>query len=558
MNDGLKDGKAKSREYGGLTSESRVDLDRCLDGARQSGACAISAALLVGMLLVPVGAQAKSACEALQDVRLGDVTITKAVEQPAGILTLEDNRKIEALPGFCRVVGRIKPGADSDIGFEMWIPPSDGWNGKALVVGTGGYEGVIRYDELAPGLRRGYATISVDSGHEDKAGYRNETLDWGVGHPDKIADWAYRSIHAAAVTSRAIIQAFAQREPAHNYYFGCSTGGGQGMAAVQRYPEDFDGVIAGAPGNNRSALNLGFLWMAAQNLQTPAGYIPPAKLPAITRAAVASCDAKDGLVDGLISSPEKCNFDPSVLQCDGKETDACLTSPQVDTLKRLYAGARNPRTGEQIYPGWPVGSESSYLGGWAYATKGPEPFRAQFFRDWVFKDAKWDWRSFDWDRDVTTTRERIGPLVDSVDPDLSAFKKRGGKLIVYQGLADPIVSAYDTVNHFAAISRTTGDTQDFARLFLAPGMGHCRGGDGLNALDVITALETWVEHGTAPDRILASAQGPGSALGGLATAAQVSEGTPRTRPLCAYPKQAKYTGKGSIEDAKHFVCVAGD
>lgn len=515
------------------------------------------AALTLGMLALTPAAHAASACESLAETSLPGVKLTATADQPAGALKLPNGHQIENLPAFCRVSGRLAPTADSDIGFELWMPAAGAWNGKTMVVGNGGYVGSIRYDELEPAVRRGYAVISSDSGHEDKAGYRNENLNWGVGHPEKIADWAYRSVHAAAVASRALVKAYQQRDASHAYYFGCSTGGGQGLAAAQRYPDDFDGIIAGAPGNNRSALNAGFLWMATQNMKSEAGYIPPSKLPAINRAAVAACDARDGVKDGLIGDPAQCHFDPKVLQCKGKaDGDDCLTSAQADTLKRLYAGARNPRTGAQIYPGWPVGSESGYLGGWGYAIKGPEAFRTEFFRDWVFQDAKWDWRSFDWDRDMATVQQRVGPLVDSVDPDLGRFKQRGGKLIVYHGLADPIGNAYDTIHYYQAVSRTVAGTPDFARLFLSPGMGHCRGGVGPNTFDAIGALEAWVEKGQAPDQIVAAAKGLESKTGGLATAAQVTEGSSRTRPLCAWPKQAKYKGKGSIDDASSFVCAS--
>lgn len=515
-----------------------------------------AAALLACALAFSPTARAATSCEAVADAKLPGVTLTGATQQAAGTLALPNGHKIDNLPAFCRVSGRLTPTSDSDIGFELWMPAADGWNGKMMVVGNGGYVGAIRYDELEPALRRGYAVMSSDSGHTDKAGYRNENLDWGVGHPDKIADWAWRSVHAAAVAARALVAAYEQRDATHAYYFGCSTGGGQGLAAAQRYPEDFDGIIAGAPGNNRSALNEGFLWMATQNMKSQAGYIPPSKLPAINRAAIAACDPRDGLKDGLIGDPAACHFDPKVLQCKANANDdSCLTTAQVDTLRRLYAGARNPRTHAQIYPGWPVGSESGYLGGWGYAIEGPQAFRTEFFRDWVFQDANWDWRSFDWDRDVDQVKAKIGPLVDSVDPNLSAFQQRGGKLILYHGLSDPIGNAYDTIHYYEAVNRTVSHTPAFARLFLSPGMGHCRGGVGPNTFDAIGALENWVEKGQAPGRIVAAAKGLESKTGGLATAAQVSEGGSRTRPLCAYPKQAKYKGSGSIDDARNFVCA---
>lgn len=500
-------------------------------------------------------ASAGDACAPLQALSLPGVALSGAAMHAAGPLALPDGHRIADLPAFCRVGGKLHPTADSDIGFELWMPPGGAWNGRLMVVGNGGYVGSIRYDELEPALRRGYAVISSDSGHADTAGYRQESLDWGVGHPEKIADWAYRSVHAAAVAGRALVKAFARREATHAYYFGCSTGGGQGLMAAQRYPEDFDGIIAGAPGNNRTALNAGFLWMATQNLASEAGHIPPAKLPWINRAAIRACDAQDGLADGLVSDPQHCRFDPQVLQCKpGDDSASCLSPAQVDTLKRLYAGARNPRTQAQIYPGWPVGSEDGYLGGWAYAIAGPQPFRTEFFRDWVFQDPAWDWRRFDWDRDIDTVKARIGTTVDATDPDLRAFQRHGGKLILYHGLADPIGNAYDTIHYYEAVQRTVPDTPDFARLFLAPGMGHCRGGIGPNAFDAIGALEDWVERGQAPARLLAVKQAGLEKVGGLASPAQVARGGERTRPLCAYPQVAAYRGSGSIDDARNFDC----
>jgi feruloyl esterase len=518
---------------------------------------AVVMAVILCAAMIPATARADTACDDLKNTGLPGLTVTSAAEHAAGTLHLPDGHDAQDLPAFCRVSGRLAPSADSDIGFEMWMPPAPAWNGKTMVVGNGGYVGEIRYDELAPAIRRGYAVISSDSGHANKVGYRNETLEWGVGHPDKIQDWAYRSIHAASVAARALVKVYEQRDASHAYYFGCSTGGGQGVAAAQRYPDDFDGIIAGAPGNNRSALNEGFLWSGAQNLKTKAGYIPPSKLPAINRAAIAACDAQDGLKDGLIADPGSCRFNPKRMQCKaGQDDDSCLSAAQVDTLKRLYAGARDPQTGKQIYPGWPVGSEFGYLGGWGYAIKGPQAFRTEFFRDWVFDDPNWDWRNFDWHRDPAIVKAKVGPLVDSIDPDLSAFQRHGGKLLLYHGLADPIGNVFDTVDYYHAVGRAVPHTPEFARLFLAPGMGHCRGGIGLNTFDAIGALEAWVEQGKAPDRIIAAARGVDSKTGGLATSADVDTQGVRTRPLCAYPQQAKYMGSGSIDDARNFVCAS--
>ena len=502
-------------------------------------------AALALTLIVPA-ARAEEACAALTGAVATDTTISAATAEPSGPFTMPDGHKIDNLPAFCRVEGTIKPTADSDIRFELWLPQHSAWNGRMLVVGNGGYVGEIRYDELEPALRRGYAVASADGGHHDASDYRKESLDWGEGHPERIADWAYRSIHVTAVAARSLIRAYEGRPASHAYYFGCSTGGGQGLMAAQRYPDDFDGIIAGAPGNNRTGLNMGFLWQATQNLADPAGTIPPAKLPAINRAALAACSKADGVDQGLIADPRQCRFDPAALRCTAGDADDnnCLTQPQIATLKRLYAGA-------PAYFGWPVGSEFGYLGGWGYAIQGPEPFRLSFFRQWVFKDPAWDWHGFDWTRDPPRVREAVGGLVDAVDPDLRPFRAHGGKLILYHGWADPIGNAYDTIHYYEAVERRVPDTASFARLFLFPGMGHCRGGIGPNSFDPIGALEDWVERGRAPEQLVALKSPTTDETGGLAIGAP---GSGRTRPACAYPATAHYRGKGSLDEAASYIC----
>lgn len=266
--------------------------------AHSRPSCVLAAFGLSLAALAAPAARAEAVCSALTSATATDTTISAATAEPSGTFTTPDGHKIENLPGFCRVEGAIKPTPDSDIRFELWLPERSAWNGRMLVVGNGGYVGEIRYDELEPALRRGYAVASADGGHHDTADYRKEALDWGDGHPERIADWAYRSIHVTAVAARSLIQLYEGQAASHAYYFGCSTGGGQGLMAAQRYPDDFDGIVAGAPGNNRTGLNMGFLWQASQNLADPAGTIPPAKLPAINRAAIAACSKADGVDQG--------------------------------------------------------------------------------------------------------------------------------------------------------------------------------------------------------------------------------------------------------------------
>jgi feruloyl esterase len=501
-------------------------------------------------IAAPASAQAAENCEALSKFHQAGVVISAAAGQAAGEFQLPDKKEEAPLPAFCRVVGKIQGGQHSTIGFELWIPPSNEWNGKLLVVGNGGYVGSIQYHELAPAIRRGYAVVSSDSGHVDTSAYRHETLQWGADHPEKIADWAERSTHAAAEVSKVLVKQLKGRNAGKSYFFGCSTGGGQALMAAQRYPQDFDGIIAGAPGFRRTGLNEGFLWMAMQNLKSTAGYIPAAKLAFINHAAIAACGAGEGVID----DPRRCHFDPSTLQCkDNLDGPSCLTGAQIATLKTLYSGAVNARTGEQVYPGWPVGSEFGYAGGWGYAIEGPQPFRLEFFRDWVFKDSQWDWRTFDWDKDLNTVNAVIGHTVDATDPDLSAYKKHGGKLILYHGWADPIGNAYDTINYYEKMAAKTKDAPSFARLFLMPGMGHCRGGEGPNSFDAIGTLDKWVESDQPPSQMIALKSATTDETGGLAgSMPDKSQG--KTRPICAYPQVAKYRGKGSTEDAASFVC----
>jgi feruloyl esterase len=365
-------------------------------------------------------------------------------------------------------------------------------------------------------------------------------MDFGIGHSEKIEDWAYRSVHEMTTIAKTVVEHANGRTPARSYFSGGSTGGQQALSEAQRYPADYDGIVAGDPGNNRINLIYGFLsaWLATHDLDaTP--ILPSAKLSAMARAAVGACDKNDGLEDGLIADPRMCRFDPSVLACKGEETDACLTPRQIEAANKVYAGAKT-KSGQQLYPGWAPGSEA----GWGtYITNPKEPVRIGLFRGWVFQDASWNPRSFDWDKDVATVNAKY-PFLNALATDFSAFKSRGGKLIMYTGLADPVVSPFDTIAYYESVAKAMGGTdaiRSFFRLFPAPGMAHCGGGAGPNTFDTLAALEAWVDKGIAPDSIPAS----------HATSGHVD----RTRPLCAYPAVAQYKGAGSIDDAANFSCV---
>lgn len=472
---------------------------------------------------------------------LPDATITQAALVPPGAYTPEGTRTAYTLPGFCRLQGTSKPSTDSLINFEVWIPQS-GWNGKVVVTGNGGYSPALSYGDMANALNKGYATVGGDTGHQ---GSNPNDLTFGYGHPEKIRDWGTRSIHAITVAAKPAIAAIQGKASSRAYYQGCSTGGHQGYAQVQRYPEDFDGVIAGAPGNNRTALNAGFMWQFLANHATNDNSTPiltPAKIQWVTSQAVQACDALDGAADGVISDPRRCTadkFNVASLQCAAGDASDCLTAPQVGAMQKMYGGARNSRTGEVVYPGWPVGSES----GWASYWGTTEPTRADYWRYWVFGDPAWNWWTFDFDTGMDKARATVGPLVDQLDTDISAFKAHGGKLLVYNGWADPVVNPLDTISYFDKVKVRQGSQaaiDSFARLFLVPGMGHCGGGTGTSTVDWLSAIDNWADKGVAPQTLAAS-----RLAGGVVN---------RTRPLCPYPQEAVYTGTGSVDDAANFSC----
>jgi feruloyl esterase len=484
------------------------------------------------------------------------------VVPPGGGAPPRASSRLPSLPAFCRVRGSVAPEQDSLINFEVWVP--DAWNGKIVVTGNGGYGNALSTRDMTNALAQGYAAAGGDTGHQTPT---PDDLMWGVGHPERILDWGTRSIHAITGPARLIASAVAGKPVRRAYYYGCSTGGHQGYAEIQRYPQDFDGVIAGAPGNNRVRLNAGFLWQYLANHRRDDAsqpIIPASKLPLITQAVVAACDANDGLTDGVVDDPRTCRYDPAVLLCKTDDRPDCLTREQLDALERMYAGARNPPTGEQVYPGWPKSSEALTVmpdgrpgSGWHQYWGTSEPARANFWRYWVFENPAWDWWSFDFDRHLALADQKVGRLVDQTNPDISGFRTHGGKAIVYQGWQDPVVNALDTIAYYERVRARTGsqaETDRFFRLFLVGGMGHCGGGTGATNFgnqggsapvtdadhDLLAALDRWVEQGMAPERIVASRV--------------VNGETVRTRPLCPYPQKAVYTGRGSPDDAASFVC----
>ncbi len=479
-----------------------------------------------------------ASCESLASLTLPDTTITSAEQVAAGAFTAPAGGRgnpnaYKDLPAFCRLAATLKPTSDSDIKIEVWLPMS-GWNKKYQAVGNGAWAGSIAYSDLAKALREGYATSSTDTGHTGGNGR------FALGHPEKLADFGWRSEHEMTLKAKAVIAAFYGEAPKLSYWVSCSSGGKQGLKEAQRFPADYDAVVAGAPVVNWTHRAAAALWVAQGALKDEAHIIPAAKLPMIHQAAIAACDETDGLKDGLIGDPARCKFDPKVLECKGADGPSCLTSAQVESARRIYTPATNPRTGGIISARYEPGSEL----GWRVIAGGPNPLGAavDHFKFVVFKDPDWDWRTINFDSDIALADKVDDGTINAINPDLSAFTGHGGRLIMYQGYTDTNIPPGNAITYYESVEKKIGaaKTSEAVRLYMAPGMNHCGGGEGPNSFDMLGAMERWVEDKSAPDAILASHSTEGK--------------VDRTRPLCPYPQVAKYKGSGSIDDAANFSC----
>jgi len=502
--------------------------------------------LLVGLSLLATRAVAQQSCESLTSLQIPNAKIESAtaIAPPPDLVIplppgpLGPATKLSIAQPFCRVIAFSAPTNESHIRFEVLLPTTDRWNGKFEAVGNGGFIGQISYTALAAQLNRGYATASTDTGH---ASGNDES--WALSHPEKLIDWSYRAVHEMTVDSKLIVRAFYGKLAKLSYWNGCSPGGKQGLTEAQRYPNDFDGIVAGAPANYITHLQAGGVytsWVRLKDGENGAAFIPPSKFPVLHKAALQACDAKDGVVDSVIADPTRCHFDPKVIECRGGDGPNCLTAAQVYTAELIYAGAKYS-DGKQIFPGYEPGSELL----WAPATAGPvsNTIGVGFFRFMVFDNPDWDFRTFDVDRDTRIADQKVGSTVNAVDANLKAFAQHGGKMIMYHGWADQAIQPENSVNYYQSVVRAMGgeeETQQFLRLFMVPGMAHCRGGDGPNDFDALTALEEWRENNTAPDKIIATHS--------------TSSAIDNTRPLCPYPRAAMYKGKGNTTNAANFVC----
>jgi len=485
-----------------------------------------------------------AACEDLLRLQRPATTITAAQTVSAGGFTPAAPaagrgrgaaQLYSRLPAFCRVVATLTPSIDSDIKVEVWLPVA-GWNGKLQAVGNGGMAGTIPYPAMAAALAAGYATAATDTGHV------GNNADFVPGHPEKLVDFAYRAIHEMTVASKAVIQTHYGGPPKRSYFNGCSQGGRQGITSAQRYPEDFDGIIAGASAWNSMRMHAARMSVNRIMNRTPDSSIPASKYPAIHNAVLLACDGRDGVKDGVIENPTACRFDFKSLECRGEDTSSCLTPPQVESAKAMISPVKHPTTGAVIFEGhlWP-GAELEWD-----TIGGPAPLQnaVTAIKNIAYpNEASWQPGTFS----VATDAERVAAadngLLRSDDTNLKPYFDRGGKLIMWHGWADPQVTPQNSTIYYNKVLKDVGkQAEDSIALFMLPGVYHCQGGPGPDTFDRMGVLEQWVEQGRKPARIIASKSEDGKIV--------------RTRPLCPFGQVAKWNGTGSTDDAASFACVA--
>jgi feruloyl esterase len=486
----------------------------------------------------------RKTCKALDNFKSTDLVQIMAAPIPAS----------DSAPAFCRVTGLLSP----EIAFEVSLPAK--WNGRFYMIGNGGFAGDAldnpgRVTQRNEALQLGFAFAQTNTGHDAR---KEPGATFVQSNPRKAIDYAYRAVHLTAKTTQAIAKHYYGKPVSRAYWNSCSNGGRQGLIEAQRFPEDFDGIVAASPWVDQTGFTVGAMW---NEKALSAVSLTPAKLAMVAGKVMAKCDAIDGLKDGLIDDPRKCNFDPArdVPICSaGADSADCLTSEQAAAVAKVYSGPVS--NGKPFFPGFMPGSEAvmpSLFGGgtgsgWLNVMVATQPDRkpADFnlaegtIQYLAPKPPKpdYDYRSFDFDRDIHLLDD-WSKLADAKNPDLSKFKKRGGKLLMTYGWADTILQPMMGVNYYEqAVAKNGADTTQFFRLFMVPGMAHCGGGVGPDRHDSMTAMIDWVEKGKAPDSMLASQV--------------IDKRVVRTRPLCPYPQVARYSGQGSIDDAANFRCVA--
>jgi feruloyl esterase len=496
---------------------------------------------LVSFALPAAAAAASSTCEGLASLGLPDGKITSAslvaagqFTPPAGGMPMMGGPAVfKNAPSFCRVTATLAPTPDSDIKIEVWMP-AENWNGKLVGIGNGVWAGTINYSALAEPLSRGYATVATDTGHVGSG------MDAGfaVGHREKLIDFGYRAIHEMTVKAKTILAAYYGKKESLSLWVSCSTGGRQGLMEAYRYPEDYDGISSMAPANPMVGLMIGSLWTGYAAMKDETHRLPNIMIS--NKAYIEQCDETDGLKDGIVSDPERCGFDPGIIQCKEGNKNDCLTAQQVAALRDIYGGVKNPATGELVFAGFPPGSEQQLMA----LAGGNEPFpvATSYFRDIVFNNPQWDFRSYDYDKDLEASFKAGSDILDVPSDGFSRFFEGGGKLLLSHGWADGLIPAPNTVAFYKSMIANMDPEKaaESVRLFMFPGMGHCGGGDAPCAVDMLSVIDKWVSEGKAPDSIIAS---------------RPPDQKPMTRPVCPYPRIAGYKGTGDIDNAANFICA---
>jgi hypothetical protein len=484
------------------------------------------------------------ACDALNKFASKEIVKITAAAIPAAA----------AAPEYCKVSGLLDP----EIAFEVSLPAK--WNGRFYMIGNGGHAGESledpsRTSQRDAALQVGFAVAQTNTGHDSR---KEPGATFVMSNPQKAIDYAYRAVHLTAMTAKEITKVYYGKPVARAYWNSCSNGGRQGMIEAQRYPNDFDGIIANAPWLDQTGFTIGAMWNQKALSEAP---VSGAKMALVADKVMAKCDAIDGLKDGLIDDPRKCDFDPAkdVPACSaGADGPDCLTAAQAAAIAKVYGGPVS--NGKPFFPGFEPGSEAvmqNLFGGgsgsgWMNLIISAQPngtpadfgLAENTMRYLVNKPPKpdWDYKTFDYDKDIHMLDD-WGKLADAKNPDLSPFKKRGGKLLMTYGWADPILQPMVGINYYEqALAKNGSDMKDFFRLFMIPGMSHCSGGIGPDQHDPVTAIVNWVEKGKAPEVMVAKRV--------------VNKEVVRSRPLCPYPQVARYNGQGSIDDAANFRCVA--
>ena len=535
-----------------------------------SSVCAVGIWAALACCTAHAQVPSEKGCADLKQLKLANAVVDSAevvaaanTKLPAPLDVLGEMK----LPQYCRVKATATPTPDSKIQIEVWMPLST-WNGEFLQIGNGGLAGSINSPVMMEHVSHNFAVAATDDGHTG-AGVDGS---WAMGHPEKVIDFGYRAVHETSDKSKQIVAAFYGKPAKYAYFNGCSEGGREAMMEAQRYPEDFDGILAGSSAHSWMQLMTAFAWNSQALMKDPASYIPEAKRPAVENAALAACGTQDGVTDKFVKDPLACKFDPAVLLCKGADGNDCLTAPQVKALKSVYDGAHNS-AGEKIAAGYEPGGEaepglpgisfSSYVFGPAPMASLDVIFSSAFYGSFVFEKPKYSVLDLNFDTDIPLAAKKVGSVMDATNPDLQAFKAHHGKLLQYHGWLDGSPSPLLSVEYYRRAESAMGGekaTQDFYRLFMAPGVMHCGEGPGPNSFgnmlddshygdpdhDVFAALRVWVEQGKAPASVVATKY----------TADDPTKPVLMTRPLCPFPAQAKWSGKGSSDDAANFKCVS--